>query len=776
VNSFIDLNNNSDLKNPINGAFYTVTDNRTARVVFYQAFPQDQSVTREQTQTVPWNIAYTPEEFRGNADLVIEIDISNAPSGTTIDTSGLPTGINGVAISQNGGVYEFTIENSATRDEIDLALQVSNLVVEPPNTFTGEFDFTVSYTDVAQASTKTATITATVNDIVLFASETQTEFYTVPGNTQNVSTNFEITTEAIDQFTGTIESTNPSVISNIQNSPVTAGTSSFDSNTKVFSFSGTRADCEIILNNILVTLNNDTTDFQLDYELLGDTGTEIGVVGDTATQQIFTTRYLSAPRGTAVYTPETATTIGTDLSTITDTAGSAGAYTLEIAAEEPTEVNTLSATGFEDIGNLNSIVLPPPVPTTWQLKEILQSRFANDGDIYYVWAKYDPGAGLKDRFVLERYDRSNVFDDVYNQGTLDRSFIEEDDDETYIVTLPNSISHWHEVYYATWTDNPPTINIFGPPENNSQFELKETVPISNPFGTVSGAISSLFWHHPNKFMLVTKYTNEFDTSTWRIIEKTRSTNEGPFTDQHTRDELHRPDFLTQLGTNAGQFIVNFLVENTFGGGTVPQPTKRYATNGQSGFDILQTFSGDRYDDAWSSTDGLSLIMLRDNDLHLFSRADGGSNFVLEETITIANLVLYQIVDILYSDDFTPTTGRITVKAYDKPDTEAEQVFILEYQNGAWTVAETRSFFLLDDRIANNRVVIDRYEQFQNDWSFNNSTKTLSITSNDKSQLNSAIDTVQLTTTAAATGSVQLNTTVTTPDTVTYTRQQQINRS
>ena len=373
----------------------TFTDNRPANVLFDWPTARDINTTvLSGTFTAQRQINIVEIIQPATANVEYHIDVS-AVSGTTVNWSTLPSG---VSVSSVAGVY--IVQGI---DSVDDWTAVAAPTITTPVTFNGSFIYTssIKYTTpqgrqskswnvgtfvpvskMPVVSTLTATakrfrdaqpsllavysISATLEESGL-TSTTATDW--TASTTQDIDNNPIVSYDDDDgsSWTVTLTADNTDSISSLSTSG-TGGTSVYTSGTKTLTLTGTITQVNTHLNTISFVATSTKQDFTFQYTA-ESTAQSTGQFTRNQTANCLNLDYLGPLRGTPTYQTAASSVIGTSLPVIADIdyTGS-GEYTYTITPNNPAQVATITDSGVvqyweenvsnatRNIGNVAGIV------------------------------------------------------------------------------------------------------------------------------------------------------------------------------------------------------------------------------------------------------------------------------------------------------------------------------------------------------------------------------------------------------------------------------------
>lgn len=351
------MNSLTELNGYVNSLSFEYTDNRYARVIFDRPTAENQTIIVNEGETFNFSSGIEVLEVinYATADLKLIIDISTVYSqGVRVQFSSTP---NGVTISNNGsGIYTISgIVSQGIWDQVKLVNIV--LPTNVPDAFYGTFvyDVDLTYYDANLGNqNRSYSVTVSVLDVTFMT--TPLEFVYVADGTSLITNTPQIASyldedypNAIWTITGTVSSSNSLV--SFSSSYTGGGTFNYNSSTKSFTISGTRAQVNNHLNFLSITSNTVYLDFILYYALSNNQDTTT----DTKTQLLKNSsiEFLTNPPD-YYYTEDTQTTLD-QYPQITDTSYTGtGIYTLTVLSSFAGSIRTLSSTGTGGSSSFNN--------------------------------------------------------------------------------------------------------------------------------------------------------------------------------------------------------------------------------------------------------------------------------------------------------------------------------------------------------------------------------------------------------------------------------------
>ena len=328
MNSIEDLNTSS-------ATAFEFTDNRTAGFRFDRTLPTNRSLTVNEgsSHTVPLGIDILEIINYSTLNAAMRVDLSSAPSGTTIDFGTLPTGC--VLTESPSNVYTVTnintvdAWNSLKAPEIDLG-----------SVFNGTFSYTVS---ILSSTLSPVEYTVSMTVLEVFSLTTPTAATYTRGSTQLINApDLQDTGGLGINWTITVDSSDyPEALDTISTTSSAGGTLTWTSGTKTAEIYGNIDQVNDILNTLSITFASDSDlTFTLRYESENDTNSETDIV-----VQVFTstsTDILGSVRSTPNYLEDQANDIsGGPLIT----SGETGRFVMDISANPNGIVESMDILG-----------------------------------------------------------------------------------------------------------------------------------------------------------------------------------------------------------------------------------------------------------------------------------------------------------------------------------------------------------------------------------------------------------------------------------------------
>lgn len=270
MNNIDDLNNRS-------GQLFEFTDNRNAGFVFDSENAINQSITINEggTHNIPVGIEILEIINYDTLNAAIQVDLTNAPSATTIDWGTLPSGC--TETESPTGVY--TVDGL---DDVNIWDAIKSPEIDLGSVFNGEFDYTVSI------------VSDTLDPITYTVSVTVLEVNTLsnPGgqNYTRSAQNLQITTPDLvdtggDGINWTIEIDVvdfPEAIDEITTTS-TQGSLSWNNSTKTATITGNNTQVNDILDNLYINIASVDLTWTMRYESYNDTNSETDIITQTWT-------------------------------------------------------------------------------------------------------------------------------------------------------------------------------------------------------------------------------------------------------------------------------------------------------------------------------------------------------------------------------------------------------------------------------------------------------------------------------------------------------------
>ena len=334
------------------GITLSYTDQRIAGVYFDRTTPTNQTIIANEGGifSSPAGIEVTDIANSDIALLTYTIDISSAPSGTTLSWPTIPSGM--TVLTPTATTYRIQYINSAG----DWST-VKNPNIDLPDGYTGTFTYTatLNYVDGnLGAQSKSWTVATTVVELTILNLPLETS-YDKSASTK-VSNPPQILYDAA--YPGAIWTlvgtpSNNSAISTWYTTSTSGGTFSVNGTTKVFTVTGTKAQVNAHLNNLYLTANANTIDFFMTYVLSNNQDAST----DTKTQTFKNTdiEFLSNPTQVNVFYGEDAPVLITGMPLITDTSYTGpGNYTMAVTPGNTSAVALISSAGTGGTVTFNS--------------------------------------------------------------------------------------------------------------------------------------------------------------------------------------------------------------------------------------------------------------------------------------------------------------------------------------------------------------------------------------------------------------------------------------
>ena len=791
------MNSLSDLNN-FGATQVTFTDNRTAKVIFYQGAPQNDTVTIEQTQDVDYDVLFNVREIIDSATANFEylVDLTTAPANSSINTSGLPAGI---TVNESGGIYTFSDIDTAAEWDLIKVLPVD---IDP--TYTGSFSFTVTYRYFNETENVTKTFSAevsvTVNDIILWDTTTLEDVYYSASSTIDNMQVPGIITEIVQSYTVTLTPSATVPINTISSSG-SGGTTNFNATTKVYTISGTKAQVLSHINSLVITTTSGAViDWTLQYQVNGDG------LGDTVTQSYFTTEYLSAPRTAQTYTTAVSSNVGPGGPQITDSNGSSGTYTLEIQPQTQSQITTMNADPFNDGYDNGTEYSFGTIPSGFdRIYDFVKGEFLSETE-YRVHLAYRTADNLTTVYKIKQYNFNGT---NWVETDLGISAIPVDEQRgTRLRTLDRTAISIDKTIWGASDPGVPTVRIYQ--ESGGVYNFVDDFQITdfvNNFGSLDPTtVPSLI--SPTKLIVGTRQDNNY----FRTQVYTRSNTSQNFSLAQTASYSNTNALQwTRAAKNAGVYMFmrkfDYAPAGDAGNLFLLQSLGSGFTNKQT-FANKSIYGSEEWNNYGFSDDGLLLWAYyawtqpygSNKSVFIYTRTSTSNNFTLATEITNLGeagktdefIQAFQPPQSATSGTMVVATGELTGGS---PTTQPYKMYHYEYQNASWQkTAETainftndrRESFILNEDFWGTKgstayhsetdVELAIHEPFVNTPSYNNSNKTLTISSDNKNLINTAIDTIDITSQGGVTDDILLDYTVTTPDSVTYTRTQTVENS
>jgi hypothetical protein len=318
----------------------TYTDSRDSDVKFDRAIPTNATVEleRKDSHTVP--VGINIEEVIGTPGIVYTVNLSSN-TDATLTWPSLPAGV--TASTPSTGIYQLT-----GIDSVSDWNQVKSPTISLAVGYTGEFTYqaTITYNSTQSRYWEVA---VTVAEIVFFE-DPAPEFFFANGAV-NLLDPSELITDKAGNFTVTLTPSNTGAITSVASAiadptPVV----SFNGTTKVTTLTGTNAQVKTYLQNLNITYaSGATTAFNMVYDGVSDNA---DASADTVTQVHTPTLYLTKVAGAAEYTTAVVSDIE-NYPTINNIVADPNAlltntYTLTVTPNDPSIIDTITATGWQE--------------------------------------------------------------------------------------------------------------------------------------------------------------------------------------------------------------------------------------------------------------------------------------------------------------------------------------------------------------------------------------------------------------------------------------------
>lgn len=338
MNNIDDLNNRS-------GDLFEFTDTRSTAVTFTFDPPLDKSITVNEGATFDLPIGMEIQEIinYSQTNVAVSIDISNAP-GSSVDWGTLPS-----YVSSNENTPEI-FQITGLRSGADWNNIMPNVDITLNSSFNGSLTIpvTVSYTDGDGVSqSKSYDVNATVLQVLSLTQVSAIHYYT--HNTEQVISSVpQIQDTGVGYtWTVTVESLRPEVLDEITYTGSDA-TFSWNSSTKVATFTGTKAGVNTALSGMKVkVLQNTFWDFDLEFNSSNDNNaeTDVSVVSCKTNDQSVMKKSVSDTYAS----PNTVVETITGGPRITATSG---LFLTTIESYDPNDVDSFNASSISITGNI----------------------------------------------------------------------------------------------------------------------------------------------------------------------------------------------------------------------------------------------------------------------------------------------------------------------------------------------------------------------------------------------------------------------------------------
>lgn len=333
MNSLQDLNNHGTTS-------VSYDDNRASDVKFDRAIPTNATVALERKDSHSVPVGLNIEEVIGTPGIVYTINLSDN-ADATLTWPSLPAGV--TASSPSTGIYQLNGIDSVT-DWLAVRSPTVNLAVG----YVGAFDYQAAIT-YNTSQVKYWDVAVTVADIEFF--EDPAPAFLFANGAVNLLDPSELITSKPGNFVVTLTPSNTSAITTVASAiadptPVV----SFNGTSKVTTLTGTNAQVKNYLKNLNITYaTGATTAFNMVYVGSSDNA---DASSDTVTQTHTPTLYLTKVPGSASYTTGVASDID-NYPTINNIAADPNAlltnsYTLTVTPNDPSIINTITATGWQE--------------------------------------------------------------------------------------------------------------------------------------------------------------------------------------------------------------------------------------------------------------------------------------------------------------------------------------------------------------------------------------------------------------------------------------------
>jgi hypothetical protein len=306
------------------------TDNRDPGIRFDRVNTTNQTKTINQHDThgVPTGIEIVEVIRAVDCTPTYTINVSTI-TGATVSWATVPTGC--TVTNPSTGVYTISGVNSKA---------IWNIVKSPTITLAAVYVGTGSYTaTITYNSTETKSWTTALTVIDITNMDTADDFYFLGGVAGTITGNPQVIDNYPTTWNVTVTPSSTTLITSMTTAG-SGGTSSFNATTKVLSISGTKTQVNSHLNSISYVIPSTTKqDFTLEYVADNVALSE----GDSKTQQLYTTEYLSATRASETYQTNTTTTISNGPLITDATYTGTGLYTMTITPSTTSAVSTMGS-------------------------------------------------------------------------------------------------------------------------------------------------------------------------------------------------------------------------------------------------------------------------------------------------------------------------------------------------------------------------------------------------------------------------------------------------
>jgi len=691
-------------------------DNRDSDVKFDRAIATNATVALERKDSHLVPVGINIEEVIGTPGIVYTVNLSNN-ADATLTWPSLPAGV--TASSPSTGIYQLNGIDSVT-DWLAVRAPTVNLAVG----YVGDFTYQAAIT-YNTSQTRYWDVDVSVADIEFF--EDPAPAFLFANGAVNLLDPSELITNKPGNFVVTLTPSNTAAITTVASAiadptPVV----SFNGTTKVTTLTGTNAQVKNYLKNLNITYASGATSaFNMVYVGTSDNA---DASSDTVTQTHTPTLYLTKVAGSASYTTGVLSDID-NYPTINNIAADPNAlltnsYTLTVTPNDPSIISTISATGWQEY----PVLTPGDGGQAGEFVKKLRATATSVSRLY----TYDAGAhtggdqidGWQPGGVLEDYDISR-------------------DTTVRVAVTGNTI-------YSLVSGTGTSLTLTG----------AGTVSL-NYDGTVMVVGGT------NIFALYTRSGSTW-TQRWTLVSTTGAAN------------------TVRVSGNGQYFALGEQSLNTNTG-----RVRVYNWDG-SNATLQATFTGDSTNDNFGSA--LEMNNLGDQ-LFVGAHNDNTSGRTFYYTRNTTTWTLAQTINPYYSSDIDfggdkdgPTYDYYIDQSYDENYVVIPAngtLFIYKKVSGVWTLLDhynSSGLGVLNDTGQN--LYFTNLVRANNAWvgtstlatvgvSFNSSTKVLTFTG-DKTRINAALATLQLTSTTQPEWSFTLTYAVTTPASATESRTQTVN--
>ena len=333
MNSLQDLNNHGTTT-------VSYDDNRDSDVKFDRAIPTNATVALERKDSHPVPVGINIEEVIGTPGIVYTVNLSNN-ADATLTWPSLPAGV--TASSPSTGIYQLNGIDSVT-DWLAVRAPTVNLAVG----YVGDFTYQAAIT-YNSTQTQYWDVDVSVADIEFFEDPAPEMLFA--NGAVNLLDPSELITDKPGNFVVTLTPSNTGAITTVASAiadptPVV----SFNGTTKVTTLTGTNAQVKNYLENLNITYASGATSaFNMVYVGSSDNA---DASADTVTQVHTPTLFLTKVSGPAEYTTGVASDIE-NYPTINNIGADPNAlltntYTLTVTPNDPSIIDTITATGWEE--------------------------------------------------------------------------------------------------------------------------------------------------------------------------------------------------------------------------------------------------------------------------------------------------------------------------------------------------------------------------------------------------------------------------------------------